>query len=481
MRKRTGLAIFIAVAHLIGFALYFALRSSPKDDPEDTGKKAPAITKSTGKADNPKPADDASKNAEGEEWVKAPDVEMLASADWDNLPAVEPAATDWPWWRGPQLNNHAPANQKPPMEWSETKNVLWRVKLPGSGHATPCTVDDLIFLPTADPDAKTISVLCLQRKDGQQVWKTDVYKGPFARIHTDNSYASATCACDGESIFFPYQSAEEVRLVALDLKGRILWDKLVSKYISVQGFSTSPTFYRSAVIVSADGGKGSGPWRMAAFHRKTGELIWRVKRYADESYGSPLVCTSGGREQVVIIGPHNTRSYDPATGRRLWEVVGPATYCAATCAFNNEMIFATAGHPQHALFGIRADGTGNVTETHIAWRSDRKAGYVPSPLYANGLVYAVSDKGLFRCYDARNGKVIWEQRMKASFYSSPVLVGDKLYVFGRKGKGFVLAAGRECKLLATNTLPHGVNATPVILDNKIYLRSLVDFYCIGKK
>jgi len=477
MSKRAGLVIFITVAHVIGFALYFAFRSNPKDDPSDTAKKTPAISKSTGKADT----SNNDVDEEQEEWAKAPDVEMLASANWDNLPAVEPAATDWPWWRGAQLNNHAPADQKPPIEWSETKNILWRVKLPGSGHATPCMVGDLIFLPTADPDAKTISVLCLQRKDGQQVWKTDVYKGPFASIHTDNSYASATCVCDGPSIFFPYQTAGEVRLVALNLKGEIQWDQRVVKYVSVQGFSTSPALYRSAVIVTADGGKGSGPWRMAAFHRKTGEMIWRVKRYADESYGSPLVCTSGGREQVVIIGPHNTRSYDPATGRRLWEVVGPATYCAATCAFNDEMIFATAGHPQHALFGILADGTGDVTETHIAWRSDRKAGYVPSPLYANGLVYAISDKGLMRCYDAKNGKVIWEQNMKARFYSSPVLVGDKLYVFGRKGKGFVLAAEREYRLLATNTLPHGVNATPVILDSKIYLRSLGDFYCLGEK
>jgi len=186
-----------------------------------------------------------------------------------------------------------------------------------------------------------------------------------------------------------------------------------------------------------------------------------------------------GRVQVVVIGGKKTSSYDPANGALLWRCDGPADYCAATVAFDKDTVYATGGYPQKGLLAIRADGSGDVTKTHLRWKSDRKAGYVPSPLLHKGLLYAVSDKGLMRCYDTTKGNVVWEHAAKAPFYSSPVLVGDRIYVFDREGKGYVLKTGRQFALLATNELPAGAFATPVILDGRIYLRTLKDFYCLG--
>ena len=396
----------------------------------------------------------------------------------DRLPALATVANDWPWWRGPGADNHAAAGQNPPLHWSEKEHVLWKIELPGRGHATPCVFGDRIFLPAGDPAAESIWLLCLDRTTGQQLWRTDVYRGPLPKIHDDNSPASATPACDGRRVYFPYQTEEAVCLAAVRLDGEVIWNKAVGPYKSIQGYSASPALYQSLVIVPVDGSLGN---HLVALRRGTGEEAWRSPLPQGlESYASPLAARVAERDQVVVIGGKKTSSYAPAGGEPLWQCDGPADYCAAVVAFDQDTVYVTGGYPQKALLAIRADGAGDVTRTHVRWQSDKKAGYVPSPLLHDGLLYAVSDSGLFRCYDTVNGKVVWEHALKAPFYSSPVLVGDRIYVFDREGKGYVIKAGRQFDLLARNELPDGVFATPVILNGRIYLRTLKDFYCLGE-
>ncbi len=396
---------------------------------------------------------------------------------WDDLPAPQPAASDWPWWRGPSRNDVAAADQSPPLVWSEKQNVVWRVSLPGRGHGTPCLWGDRMFLPTADEDGQTSSMLCLDRDSGKVLWQKQIWSGKFKRVHAHNSYATATAACDGERVFLPYPTDSDIRLIAFDLDGNIVWNERLASFQSIHGYAASPCIYKSAVIVPVD---GKGHKWLCALHRKTGKVIWRVERAGDNpSYGSPMVVHVAGKDQLLIIGPNNTRSYDPDSGRLLWECRGPADYDAATVAFNEEMIFSTGGYPQRNLLAIRADGTGDVTATHVAWQGGKKAGYVPSPLYHDGLLFAVSDVGLLRCYDAASGDVKWEENLRVPFYSSPVLVGRNIYLFDRQGKGYVFAAADKFELVAENTLPSGVFSTPVISKGRIYLRTLGDFYCLG--
>ncbi|MHC4250412.1 MAG: outer membrane protein assembly factor BamB family protein [Planctomycetota bacterium] len=396
-----------------------------------------------------------------------------------SAPKAEPELHDWPCWRGPTHDNVAPGEQEPPTEWSASRNVVWRVRVPGQGHGSPCIVGDRIILGTGDRKAGTVSMLCLDRSTGAQRWKTDVYQGRLAKVHRDNSPASATCAWDGERAFLSYQTDREIRLAALDGEGNKVWDKALTSYGSMHGFGASPIVYKSLVIVATDGQPKPGASRMVAVDRKTGETVWRIPSVLHSSYASGLVIKVAGRDQLVVLGPEKTWSFDPASGRPLWNCKGPASYCAATAAFSDDTVFVTGGYPKRSLLAIRADGSGDVASTHVRWKGDKKVGYVPSPLYAGGLLYAVADKGLMRCYDAASGEILWSHDFKAPFYSSPVLVGDKLYVFDRKGKGYVMRAGRESELIATNALPHGAAATPVILDGRIYLRSYEDFYCLG--
>jgi outer membrane protein assembly factor BamB len=322
-------------------------------------------------------------------------------------------------------------------------------------------------------------MLCLERASGQKLWQTTIYQGKLPKIHGDNSYASAMPACDGRRIYFPYQTDQEIRMVALTLTGDILWDKPVSPYSSIQGFSASPALYRSAVIVAVSGKADNN---LTALHRETGQVIWRTDVPAEhENYASAIIAKVAGRQQAILVGPDNIRSYDPDTGLNLWECDGPAQCYVAVAVADETMVFATGGYPKRALLAIKADGSGNVTDTHLAWQSDDKAGYVSSPLLHQGLLYAVNDKGLFRCYEATTGTILWEEQLEGGFYSSPVLVNDTIYLFNRTGTGFVFQAGRSYKLLAKNTMTEGASATPVISGGRIYLRGHKRLYCLAKR
>jgi outer membrane protein assembly factor BamB len=412
--------------------------------------------------------------------MAAEELPVMAPADgWDNLAPAVAAVGDWPWWRGPSLDNHAPAGPPPPLKWGEKGNVLWRVELPGQGHSAPCIVGQRIFVTAGDGKLQTISLLCLDRDSGKMLWQTEIYRGALPKIHADNSYASATPACDGERVFVPYQTAGTLDLAAFDLNGKRIWNTTLSPYKSIQGYSASPALHKSLVLVPTDSSMGH---HLSAVHRKTGAVVWRAALTEGlESYASPLVMRVAGRDQAILIGGKKTHSFDPDSGKLLWTCDGPADFCATTAVFTGDTVFASGGYPQKTLLAIRADGSGDVTRSHLRWQGDSKIGYVPSPLLRDGLLYGLSDNGLLRCYEAESGKIVWEHALKAPFYSSPVLVGDRIYLFDRDGLGYVVKTGRQFELLATNELADGVFSTPVILGGRIYLRSLRYFYCLAVK
>ncbi len=395
---------------------------------------------------------------------------------WDTLAPAAAGEGDWPWWRGPGGDNIAPAGVKAPTRWSADSGVRWQVNVPGVGHSSPILCGDRIYLTTGDQSAGTVSLLCLERTTGRTLWQCEVYRGAVAKLHKDNSLASATPAFDGERIFVPYQSDRELGLCAVSPEGKVLWRTLVAAYTTVQGYSASPLFYKSLVIVPSEGSESS---RMIALHRESGRVVWRTTlRKVKESYATPLVAHVAGRDQLLLTGGESTRSYDPATGALIWECQGPSTYNGATPAVDADTVYVTGGYPQRALMAIRADGSGDLTQTHVKWTSDKKAGYVPSPLCCEGLVYAVNDQGLARCYDAGDGTVVWEHKLKGSFYSSPVMAGGMLYLFDRQGVCTILKSGRNVGVVAENTLPHGAFASPVFSGTRMYLRTLGALYCI---
>ncbi|HXT57541.1 MAG TPA: PQQ-binding-like beta-propeller repeat protein [Pirellulales bacterium] len=390
------------------------------------------------------------------------------------------AKTDWPWWRGPTRDGVADAGQRPPLSWSETENVVWKAKIPGRGHASPTVVGGRVFLPTADEQAEVQSVLCYDRNSGRPLWKTDLHAGPLDRRgHKKSSLASATIACDGQRLFVNFLHDGAIFTTALDLEGKRIWQRRVSDFVTHQGFGSSPAVYQSLVLVSTDNKAGG---LVAALDRASGEVVWQQERPKQPNYTSPVVLSIGGRDQLLLAGCDHVSSFDPLTGRPLWEIEGSTTECVGSIVTDGRRVFASGGYPKKLTQAILADGSGKV-----AWENSVQT-YVPSMLAFDGNLYTVTDGGIAICFDAAAGKELWKERLGGTFNTSLVLVGDRLYAANQEGKTFVFRArGDKYEPLAENQLGDEVYATPVICGGRIYQRLAEQagdvrqewLYCIG--
>ncbi len=393
-------------------------------------------------------------------------------------PQVDPA-TDWPAWRGPTRDGIAAPVQHPPVQWSETNNIFWKIPIPGRGHGSPCVVGSRIYLATAEHAKQNQSVLCLERATGKIVWQTEVHGGrPDAGKHANSSAASSTIACDGRRLFINFLNAGAVHTTALDLDGKVFWQRKICDFITHQGFGSSPVLHESLVLVSADN-RGGGV--IAGLDRNTGHIAWSVARPKIANYTSPAVLTANGVPQLVFGGCNLITSLDPATGKKLWEIEGSTEECVTTAASDGVRVFTSGGYPRNHTVAIVADGSGKV-----AWQTNTRL-YVPSPIVKDGYLYAVLDSGMAVCCKAETGEEMWKERLGGDFYSSPVMVGDRIYATNLRGKTFVFeATPSKFKLLAENQLGDEAFATPAICDSRIYLRVAKSgeerqewLYCVG--
>lgn len=389
------------------------------------------------------------------------------SAEEDRITAraeqVAVAPGDWPWWRGPKRNGHADPSQKAPVNWSETANIAWKAPVPGRGHGSPTVVGDHIYLATADEEQETQSVLCYDRATGRLLWETVVHRGGLVRKgHKKSSHASATVACDGERVFINFVNSNAVFATALDRSGKQLWQTRVSDYSMHQGFGASPAIYGALVLVAADHHDGGA---VAALDRATGAIVWKNDRPKTANYTAPIVLEAAGREQLLFTGCNLVSSYEPLTGKKLWEIEGATTECVTSTVTDGTRIFTTGGYPRSHVAAVMADGSGKV-----AWEHNIKV-YVPSLLVRDGYLYGVNDNGIVYCWRSETGEEVWKERLGGNFSSSPVMLGDTFYATSEKGRTFVFRATPEkFELLAENQLGDEAFATPTICGGRIYLR-----------
>jgi outer membrane protein assembly factor BamB len=393
--------------------------------------------------------------------------------------AASIAPTDWPAWRGPTRDGIAAPGQNPPTEWSETQNILWKVPLPGRGHSSPTVVGERIYLATADPVKRAQSVLCLDRKTGKLVWQTEVHAANAeSGKHANSTAASSTVACDGERLFINFLNGGAVHTSALDLSGKLLWQRKVCDFVAHQGFASSPVLHAGLVLVAADH-RGGGV--VTGLSQKTGEPAWSVSRPKVANYTTPAIVQAAGRTQAVLAGVNLLTSLDPLTGKKLWEIDGSTEECVVTMVTDGERVFAGGGYPKNHTVAVLADGSGKV-----AWQNTARV-YVPSMIAKAGHLYAVMDAGLAVCWKSDTGEELWKERLGGDFFASPVMVSDRIYASNVSGKSFVFTATpKEFKLLAQNQLGEEAFASPVICGSRIYLRVATKgaarqeyLYCIG--
>jgi outer membrane protein assembly factor BamB len=322
---------------------------------------------------------------------------------------------------------------------------------------------DRIFLATADPLKQTQSVLCLDRHTGKLLWQSEIHgSSADPGKHSNSSAASSTVACDGERLFINFLNSGAVHTTALDLDGRILWQRKICDYVTHQGFGSSPVIHKSIVLVSADH-RGGGI--IAGLDRKTGRVVWSESRPKLPNYTTPSIVQARGREQMVLAGCNVISSFDPSTGKKLWEVNGSTEECVVTAVTDGERVFVSGGYPKNHTVAIVADGSGKV-----AWQNNARV-YVPSMIAKAGHLYAVMDAGVAVCWKSDTGEELWKERLGGDFFASPVMAGDRIYASNVAGKTFVFeATPKTFKLLAQNQLGDEAYPSPVICGGSIFLR-----------
>jgi outer membrane protein assembly factor BamB len=389
-------------------------------------------------------------------------------------------AGDWPHWRGPTSNGLAEADQNPPVTWNESLNILWRARVPGGGHGSPTIVGDAVYLASADLEQQTQSVICFDRRDGRILWQTPVHQGNLeTHGHRNTSQASSTVAFAGDRLYINFLNDGAIHTTALDTRGKILWQHRVGDFVTHQGFASSPVVHDSLVLVSADH-KGGGV--IVALNASTGELVWKQDRPKIANYTSPAIVRANGRTQMVLAGCNLISSFDPVSGRKLWETADSTEECVITMVTDGERVFASGGYPKNHTVALNADGSGTV-----AWRNTARV-YVPSMIVKEGHLYAVMDAGLAVCWKSDTGEELWKERLGGDFFASPVMVGDRIYATNVRGVTSVFEATPErFRLLAQNQLGDETYASPSICGDRVYLRTAHTgngreeyVYCIGE-
>lgn len=424
-------------------------------------------------------------------------------------PGPADPARFWPQWRGPLMNGVAP-HARPPVEWSETRNVRWKVEIPGKGSATPVVWGDRIYVLTAVPGEKRpapapepaavggggrprlstppdavqrFTVMALRRSDGKVAWEKVVREElPHEGTHATGTFASASAVTDGELVFAHFGSRG---LYALDAGGRVVWEKDLGDMTVKLSFGegSSPALAGDRLFVQWD---HEGDSFLVALDRKTGRELWRRGREEKTSWATPLVVEHAGRAQVITSATSRVRSYDAASGEVVWETAGMTQNTIPTPVHAGGLVFLTSGFRGNALLAVRLDeAKGDLGGTRaVAWSLDRDTPYVPSPLlYGDELYVLKGNNGLLSCFDARTGERLYgPERLEGvpNVYASPLGADGRVYVAGREGKTAVLERGRAFKVLAVNALDDGFDASPVAVDGELYLRGQRYLYRISE-
>ncbi len=369
---------------------------------------------------------------------------------------------DWPCWRGPRGDGSAQADPPPPLTWSATEHVLWKSPVPGRAHGSPIVVGARVYLAACDETKNSQSILCFDRASGKPLWETEVHAAGAMHKNKKASAASGTPACDGERIFINFANQDAVVTTALSREGKQLWQTRLCEYQIHQGYASSPALYKHLVLVSADH-KGGGA--VAALDRKSGAIVWTRERPKAPNYTSPHVLTLGGRDQLILTGCDVVSSYDPLTGKTLWEAPGGTTECVTSTVSDGTHVFTSGGYPKNHLAAMLADGSGK-----IAWEAKDRV-YVPSFVIRDGHLYGVLDDGFAACWNAATGKQLWKQRLGGTFSASVVLVGERLYATNEAGGTWVFAASPDKYTeLAAGKLGDEAFGTPTICGGRVYTR-----------
>lgn len=387
-------------------------------------------------------------------------------------------AVEWPRFRGPNGEGHAPAVEVPD-KWTD-QAYRWKVDLPGIGHSSPVISGKLLVVTSAEPNKSKLYVLAYDAESGQRKWQAELESPPL-RMHARNSNATSTPAIDAEQVYVTGIGPKGYFVVALSLAdGHEVWRKEVGPFAAQHGFGPSPILCRDSLILPND---QDGESFLLALDAATGKERWRTPRRSGRaSYSAPCVLELPGRktELIATSSENGMTGIDLETGLPDWSLDVFPERTVGSPVVAGDLILANCGQGNggHSLVAVRPPQAPNG-KAEVVYTLTQSVPYVTTPVVRNELLFLIHDMGMASCHELATGKRLWNKRLGGNFSGSPVLVRDRLFMMTNDGEVVVLAAQREFKEPTRTPLGQTSRATPAVALGHIYLRTQSKLFCLG--
>lgn len=420
---------------------------------------------------------------------------------------------NWPHWRGPSQTGVS-TERGLPERWSERENVAWRAPVRGLGISSPIVWGDYVFVtsqigrsarragthPTlvqgGSPSAAgerplgggaasaggrvSFLVTALHRIDGRKLWEYELpAEGQLAAVHDKHNLASSSPVTDGRRVYAWFGTGQ---IVALDMAGRLLWSRhLGREYAPFDinwGHSSSPALFNDALVLLCYHDPAA---YLMSLDAASGKTLWRVPRGKDiNSYSTPLVVQTKAGSELVVNSSIGVSGHSPTTGELLWHIEESNRFPIPMPVASDGIIYTSRGYRSGPYMAIRPGGKGDVSKSHIVWRTDTGAPYVSSLVYYDGFLYMAGDVGVLSAIDAKTGQRVWQERTGGVFTASPVAADGKIYLLSEDGQTIVLAAGKTPRVIARNRLDARQLASPAISGGRIFIRTDDGVIAVGQ-
>ena len=403
------------------------------------------------------------------------------------------AADNWPNYRGPTDQGLCDAVGLP-LEWSETKNVVWKTLIPGKAWSSPVVWKDRIWLTDALEDGTRLFAVCVDAQSGKVLIRKPLRSLAAPQYcHPFNSYGSPSPVVEDGRVYLSFGSPY---IGCLDSEsGDVLWERTDFVCNHFRGPGSSPFLYKNLLIQHYD---GSDRQYVVALDKTTGETVWQTERSVDfqdldpktggpsregdlrKAFSTPLIAEVNGKPILISLGSMACYAYEPETGKEIWRVELPGCHSGSgRPVLGHGLVYVCMGTGRQ-LWAIRPDGEGVVTETHVVWKYTRAVPHRSSPILVGDYIYLVDDNGVAACVDAKSGKEQWRKRLGGNFSASPICVEGRLYFCDESGKSTVIAASPEYQILAENELDNGCMGSPAVYGKSLILRTKTALYRIGR-
>jgi len=397
------------------------------------------------------------------------------------------ASADWPEFRGPQGDGHASASDIGlPLTWSETNNIKWKTEIHDRGWSTPVVMSGRVWLTTATPNGHDFFAVCVDAETGKTLYDAKLFHcdAPEPLGNNVNCYAAPSPAIEPGRVYVHFGSYGTACLDSST--GKEIWRRTDLPCRHYRGPASSVILFEKLLILTMD---GVDVQYLVALDKQNGQTIWKTNRttqWNDEhstsrfakdgdlrkAHSTPFIANVNGQLQLLSAGAKAAFAYDPHTGRELWHIRYDDAWSAAPRPlFAQGLAFIVTGRGKTELYAVRANGQGDVSTTHIAWKHDKDVCKTASPIIVDDLLYMVDDNGTALCLEVATGKQVWREHLPGNYAASPIYADGHLYFFNQQGTTTVLKPGYAFEILATNVLDSGFMSSPAVSEKSFFLRT----------